>query len=104
MNIEEEMQWQEFRGDCLEFMQNKHDNTVKNWLNKIGYTGTVGYYFDVMDNTLEIYTKHPGVLIGKHGCNIEYLINLLCEEYGGYMRIQLIEVRGGFVSTEEKEV
>lgn len=103
MNIDEEMQWQEFRGECLEFMQNKHDNTIKNWLNKIGYTGTVGYYFNIVKNTLEIYTKHPGVLIGKSGCNIKNLKNMVCEEYGSTMQVKIIEVRGGFVNGQQAD-
>ena len=46
---------------------------------------------------MEIYTKHPGVLIGKYGKDVKEFQDMLDEEYRGHWKVKFIEVRGGFM-------
>lgn len=93
----EDDEWKIFREDCLRAAHERNDSIVREWLNKIGYHEIVGYYLDILGHVMEIYTKHPGILIGKAGCHVADLQKTLSDEFGGIWNIKFIEVRGGFV-------
>lgn len=95
--IDEEMAWLDFRAECNEFAKNKAEAVIKKWLDKIGYNETVGYYRDIRNHTMEIYTRNPGMLIGKEGKDVYEFQRMLSEEYSGEWKVKFIEVRGGFV-------
>lgn len=46
---------------------------------------------------MEIYTQHPGVLIGKYGKDVHEFQDMLNEEYRSDWKVKFIEVRGGFM-------
>ena len=91
--------WEECRADVLASAKIKNESIIKTWLNKIGYTNknTIGYNVSLSDKTIEIYTTHPGALIGKAGINVDELKKILSNEIGGEWNIQFIEIRSGFV-------
>lgn len=91
------MDWMDFRADCMEYARKKEETLIKKWLDKIGYNETIGYYRDVRNHTMEIYTQHPGVLIGKYGKDVHEFQDMLDEEYRGHWKVKFIEVRGGFM-------
>lgn len=70
---DDEMAWNEFRAKCNQEAQDRNDNIIKSWLHEIGYKGTVRYYFNFTYHIVEIYTRHPGQLIGKEGRNVDNL-------------------------------
>lgn len=89
--------WENMRAEAITFMRNKEETAIKKWLNEIGYTGPIGYYRNIFDREMEIYTKYPGHLIGKAGGNIKKFEKILTEEFGGEWKVKFVEVRGGFV-------
>lgn len=96
-NFYDEDAWMELRASAHEFMKNKEETVIKNWLNEIGYTDPVGYFRKSWKKEIEIYATHPGVLIGKAGINIEELKKMMSEEFYGEWEVKLVEVGGGFV-------
>lgn len=89
--------WEKFRGDCLVYAKDREETVLKKWLNEIGYTEPIGYYRDISDKVMEIYTIRPGVLIGRAGVNVEKFEKILSDEFGGEWKVKFIEIRGGFV-------
>ena len=89
--------WQNFREDCLRAAKERDDSIVREWLNKIGYHEIVGYYLS-SDHVAKIYTKHPGILIGRAGRNVADFEEMLSSEFGGVWKTEFVEVRGGFVN------
>ena len=94
----DEESWEEFRAEALEFMKNKIETLIKKWLEGIGYKETVGYYRNSATKTMEIYSTRPGILIGKAGCHVEQLREMLTNEFHGEWKVKFIEIRGGFVN------
>lgn len=92
--------WLAFRADALEYMRNKEETLIKNWLNSICYKETVGYYRNSATKTMEIYSTRPGILIGKAGCHVEQLREMLTNEFHGEWKVKFIEIRGGFVNID----
>ena len=89
--------WEEFRGDCLVYVKDREEAVLKKWLSEIGYTEPIGYYRNVGDKVMEIYTIRPGALIGRAGVNVEKFEKILSDEFGGEWKVNFIEIRGGFV-------
>lgn len=91
--------WDTFRETCLREIKNREESAIKRWLQEIKYSGTIGYFRNIATHTLEIYTTHPGILIGKAGCNVPSIQQILQEEFGGKeWNIRFVEIQGGFVS------
>lgn len=84
--------------ECLEYTRHKKETIIKEWLNKIGYTDPVGYDISFGPNVAEIYTTHPGVLIGKYGVKVNEFAEMLTEAFGGKWQVKFTEIRGGFVN------
>lgn len=89
--------WENMRAEAITFMRNKEEGAIKKWLNEIGYTGPIGYYRNIFDREMEIYTKRPGCLIGKAGVGVKKFEKILTEEFGGEWKVKFVEVRGGFM-------
>lgn len=89
--------FQELREECHKIVKRENESILQEWLNRIGYPGIVGYYRDICNHVLELYTQHPGWLIGKEGNNVAELKYMLSEKFGGEWEIKFIEIRGGFV-------
>lgn len=87
-----------FIDECLAKTKEKEESILQEWLSKIGYEGTVGYYRNIEDHAMELYTKHPGILIGKAGCHVFELEEMLSRNFSGRWSVKFIEVRGGFVN------
>lgn len=92
--------WTDFRESMFKEAKEREESIIKRWLSKIGCKDTVGYYCNIIDRTMTIYTTSPGRLIGKHGLNVEEFKIMLSEEFGGEWRVLFIEIRGGFVMME----
>ena len=93
----DEYAWQKFREESLAFTREREETIIKKWLNMIGYTEPVGYYRNILDREMEIYTTRPGCLIGKMGANVREFEKMLSEEFNGDWKVKFVEVRGGFV-------
>lgn len=90
--------WQQFRAEAYAYMKNKEETVIKKWLDKIGYTEPVGYYRNIFNKTMEIYTTRPGILIGKAGVQARDFERMLSEEFIGEWKVKFVEIRGGFVN------
>ena len=92
--------WIEQRAFAHKFMREKEEGVIKKWLTEIGYTkkDPIGYYRNIFDKTMVIYTNHPGILIGKGGENVKILENYMNEEFLGQWKAEFVEIRGGFVT------
>jgi ribosomal protein S3 len=101
MSYSEEAVWLNIRSEAHNFMKEREERVIKQWLNEIGYIELIGYYRNSWKREVEIYATKPGVLIGKAGTNIEKFKHMLIEEFGGTWAVKLIEIRGGFISIGE---
>lgn len=90
--------WLEFRAECAAWAKERDESLIKKWLDSIGYKETVGYYRDSSNRVMEIYTRHPGILIGKAGCDVYRFQEMLSNEFRGDWKVKFIEIRGGFVN------
>lgn len=89
--------WEKCRAEAIKLMRDTEETMIKKWLSELGYTEPVGYYRNIFTREMEIYTKHPGRLIGKAGVDVHRFEKMLSEEFGGEWKVQFVEVRGGFV-------
>ena len=80
-----------------EIMYKVERETIKSWIDQIGFKEPVGYWYDYCSRNLVLYTNKPGQLIGKHGNDIEILRNALNTQMIGNWTIELVEIKGGFV-------
>lgn len=90
--------WEELREEVLKYNKEKQETLLKNWLNKIGFTEPIGYYFNYSERELELYTIRPGILIGKRGVNVLELKDMMSKEFVGEWKVKFIEIRGGFIT------
>lgn len=95
--------WKEFeevRAEVLAYAKDRDEALIKTWLNKIGYKdkNPIGYFINLGDKTIELYSTRPGVLIGKAGVNIQELMKMLSDEFRGEWKVKFVEIRGGFVT------
>lgn len=91
--------WENFRGEVHEWAKRRDEDLLKKWLDEIGCKEeTIGYYRNSCTNTMELYSRRPGALIGKAGINIDKLKAMLTEEFHGDWGVKLVEVRGGFIN------
>lgn len=92
--------WENFRAEAHRYAKEREETLLKNWLDKIGYKDKepIGYFRNVCNNTMEIYSRRVGVLIGRAGINVDELKKMLSEEFHGEWRVKFIEIRGGFVT------
>lgn len=95
--LEENEDYEEERYKSLVYMKNKEEAVIKKWLDHIGFNEPVGYYRNVLNHVMEIYTTRPGVLIGKAGVNVKEFKKMLSEEFFGEWEVKFVEIRGGFV-------
>ena len=91
-------EFEDMIAEALAFTKNKKESLIKKWLNKINFTEPIGYDISFGPNVATIYTKHPGVLIGKYGANVNEFYTMLAEEFGGKWEVKFVEVHGGFVN------
>ena len=103
MNYDENDQFREFRNDCLKFAKVAEKTIIEEWLEKIGYNEPVGYSCSLSDRVMTIYTTRPGVLIGKAGNSVREFEAMLTDRFCGIWTVKFVEVRGGFVNTQEIE-
>lgn len=89
---------EELREYVFAYEKLRNEQTIQKWLDSIGYTEPVGYYRDISNKTMEIYTTRPGILIGKHGVSVYAFQKMLEEEFHGEWKVKFIEIRGGFVN------
>lgn len=87
----------DLREECLNYAKKRNEAILAEWFSRIKFKGTVGYYNDY--RTFTIYTKYPGLLIGKCGCNIDILKSILKREFNNDYEIKFVEVRGGFITS-----
>lgn len=94
----DELDWMRFREEAYKFNKNREETLLKKWLDNIGYKEPIGYYRDIVDQTMEIYSTRTGLLIGKAGSNVDKLKEMLTEEFRGEWKVKFVEIRGGFVN------
>lgn len=76
----------------------KERNIFAKFLSEINFHDTFAYSFNYRTNICTIHSSFPGVWIGLHGKNVMILKRILREETSRDWDIDIIEVRGNFVS------
>lgn len=94
----EELDWMLFREKAYKFNKNREESLLKRWLDNIGYKEPIGYYRDIVNRTMKIYSTRIGLLIGRGGTNTDNLKEMLTDEFKGEWKVEFIEIRGGFVN------
>lgn len=90
--------FEKFRGEALEYMHNRNKELIEKWCEDCGVTSPIGYYNDLSNGVMTIYTTHPGWLIGLHGMKIGAFVNELEKEFNRKYEVKFVEIRGGFVN------
>lgn len=92
-----ENEWMEIREDCLEYVKNLHENALKKYLNEIEFNDIFAYEYSYSENKFTIYTRRPGVWIGKGGAGVKLLKEILAKEVQEDCNVEFKEIRGKFV-------
>lgn len=91
----------ELIAEALELQKQREKSVLNKWLGKIEtFKETIGYSVSMSDKEVIIYTKSPGILIGRAGITVYELKALLSEEFGGEWSVKFVEIRGGFIKKE----
>ena len=96
--IDMENEWQQFRGEALEFMRNLETKLIEDWCAECNVTTPVGYYFDLSKKVVTIYTDHPGYLIGMKGSKVKQFQDAVQKELRLPYSVEFVEIRGGFAN------
>lgn len=86
--------FEQFRGQCLEEMEERNVRVLKRFFFCINYKGIVGYSNSLCDRIFTVYTDKPGILIGKGGSNVEILKQILNEEFNLDYTVKFEEIKG----------
>ena len=90
--------FEQFRDEALEYMHNRNKELVKRWCENCGVTSPIGYYNDLSNGIMTIYTTHPGWLIGMQGIKLDAFVDELEKEFNRKYEVKFVEIRGGFVN------
>lgn len=90
--------FEQFRGESLEYMDNLNRTLLEKWCKEIGCKYPIGYYNNLSDRKMVIYTERPGAMIGYHGKNVNLLKELLKEEFLHEYTIEFVEIRGKIIN------
>ena len=101
MTLEDE--WMQFRAEAHEFMHNLHKKLIEDWCAECKVTTPVGYYNDMYNGVMKIYTDKPGYLIGMKGSKVKQFEAALEQEFHKPYKVEFIEIRGSFVNINPKE-
>ena len=99
------MPWEEIGLEAHEYIMSRKEAILKEWLTNItggNYKLTIGYNFNMPAKHLKIYSKHPGMLIGKGGEYIDLLKQILNKKFHGEWTVDMIEVNDGFLTIGKK--
>lgn len=88
----------QFRGEALEYMHNRNKELIERWCKKGSVTSPVGYYNDLSNGIMTIYTTHCGWLIGKQGTLLDEFVGELEREFNRKYEVKFVEIRGGFAN------
>lgn len=93
--------WDDFRAECIKWARERDEAIIREWLEEIGFSGTIGYYISY-DGIVTIYSNRCGVLIGKAGKNIDILKEILHKVYSKKPKkewtIKFVENCGEFIT------
>lgn len=92
------MNWQEIREDAYTYIKNKKENPIKKFMKEIGINDNIIYEYKYRCYSLIIYTKYPGIWIGKAGSGVKRLKEILKEELKHDVEVNFVEVKGNFLS------
>ena len=93
-----ENEWQQFRGEALEFMRNLETKLIEDWCTDCKVTTPIGYYFNLSKGIVTIYTDRPGYLIGMKGSKVDKFKAAVEKEMGKKYKVEFVEIRGGFAN------
>lgn len=98
----EEQVWNDYMEDMIDeannYIRKKERKIIEKWLEEIGCYEMVGHSRKAWNREITLVSKHPGMLIGKSGKNIEILKEMLREEFGGNYSVKFVEVWGDFIT------
>lgn len=91
-------EWIDIREDAINYMKEKKENPIKEFMEKIGIEETIAYEYLSNYTTLVIYTRHPGIWIGLHGRDNLLLKEILKSNFGHEVEVEYKEIRGDFIT------
>lgn len=91
-------EWIGIREDAINYMKEKKENPIKEFMEKIGIEETIAYEYLANYTTLVIYTRHPGIWIGLHGRDNLLLKEILKSSFGHEVEVEYKEIRGDFIT------
>lgn len=90
--------FEQFRGEALEYIHNRNKELIERWCEKCGVTSPIGYYNDLSNGIMTIYTTRPGWLIGMQGIKLGAFVDELEKEFNRRYEVKFVEIRGSFVN------
>ena len=99
VDIDDEVdaQWEEMREEAHKWAVNRERKFLEDWCAEAGLKEPVAYDYKYHKG-FTIYTKHPGILIGKAGSLVNKYRDKLKEEFGKDNDIKFVEIKNGFVN------
>ena len=95
--------FEDWIGEAVAAHNSKIKKILEEWCEEAHVDTPVGYYENSITKFIEIYTDHPGYLIGKGGCFVDKYTKILNKEFYHDYKIKFIEIRGGIVNYEKKK-
>lgn len=102
LDFDNDDKFQKSRYNALICMKEHEKTVIESYLSDIGYTEPIFYKINICDREFTIYTKNPGMIIGKGGTNINILKSILTREFSGEWKVTIEEVRGEFVNNRKE--
>lgn len=97
VNDEFDTQFEELRNEVHKWAKNRERKFLEDWCVEAGLEEPVGYDY-VYGEGFTIYTKHPGILIGKAGILVNKYRYRLKEDFGKDNNIKFVEIKNGFAN------
>ena len=89
--------FQKMRAEVNTWARNRERKFLEDWCAEAGLKEPVAYDYEYHKGFI-IYTKYPGILIGKAGSLVNKYRDKLKEEFGKDNNIKFVEIKNGFAN------
>lgn len=84
--------------DGNSFVNNQTVALLNEWCREAQETSPVGYYNNLFEHELTVYTRSPGRMIGKSGLLITKYQEMFSQAFHADYSVNISEIKGGFAN------
>lgn len=90
---------EKMRCDGINYINSINKKLIEDWCREAGVVVPVGYYNDLSNNTMVVYTNKPGYLIGYKGKYVNKFIEGLNKTFSTKdYKVKFVEIKGDIVN------